>query len=179
MQNEMDALRDATSRLARAGVEYMLTGSLAMAFYAEPRFTNDIDLVVALGGDQAAHFIAAFREGYYLPEEAIPDEIRKRGMFNVIHEASGIKLDCIMLKDDELERLKFSRRVSLPVSDFAVAVISREDLILSKLSWARESKSPMQQRDIRRLAEGPLDLPYLESGIARLSLQPLWTEWKP
>jgi hypothetical protein len=179
MQNELDALRDATSRLDQAGVEYMLTGSVAMAFYAEPRFTNDIDLVIALGSAQAERFITAFREGYYLPEEAIPDEIRKRGMFNLIHEATRFKLDCIILKDDELEHLKFSRRIAFPLQGISVKVISREDLILSKLSWARESKSPMQQRDIHRLAEGPLDLPYLETWIAKLNLQPLWNQWKP
>lgn len=35
-------------RLEAAGIEYMLTGSVAMAWYAQPRQTRDIDIVVEL-----------------------------------------------------------------------------------------------------------------------------------
>lgn len=48
MTAELDVLRDAVARLDRAGVRYMLTGSIALSYYAEPRMTRDIDLVVEL-----------------------------------------------------------------------------------------------------------------------------------
>ena len=48
MLSELDVLRDVTGRLEAARIEYMLTGSMAMNYYAEPRMTRDIDLVVAL-----------------------------------------------------------------------------------------------------------------------------------
>jgi hypothetical protein len=48
MQNELDILRDISMRLEQAGISYMLTGSMAMNYYAQPRMTRDIDLVVAL-----------------------------------------------------------------------------------------------------------------------------------
>jgi len=44
---ELLALRDVCARLDGAGIAYMLTGSLAMSFYARPRMTRDIDLVIA------------------------------------------------------------------------------------------------------------------------------------
>jgi hypothetical protein len=40
---ELLALRDVCARLQSAGVAYMLTGSLALSFYARPRMTRDID----------------------------------------------------------------------------------------------------------------------------------------
>lgn len=43
MQN-VDVLGDVAGRLGRAGLEYMLTGSMAVNFYAMPRMTRDIDL---------------------------------------------------------------------------------------------------------------------------------------
>jgi len=51
MQSELDILRDVSSRLERCDIAYMLTGSMAMNYYAQPRMTRDIDLVVATGCD--------------------------------------------------------------------------------------------------------------------------------
>ena len=48
MQNELDIVRDVSTRLDGAGIAFMLTGSMAMNYYAQPRMTRDIDLVVAL-----------------------------------------------------------------------------------------------------------------------------------
>jgi len=47
---ELEVLQDATERLERAGIQYMLTGSIALSYYAQPRMTRDIDLVVELAG---------------------------------------------------------------------------------------------------------------------------------
>ena len=48
MKTELDLLRDVSQRLESSGVAFMLTGSMAMNFYAQPRMTRDIDLVVKL-----------------------------------------------------------------------------------------------------------------------------------
>ncbi|MGA2244759.1 MAG: hypothetical protein ABSH48_07170 [Verrucomicrobiota bacterium] len=48
MQNELDIVRDISQRLDGADISYMLTGSMAMNYYAQPRMTRDIDIVVAL-----------------------------------------------------------------------------------------------------------------------------------
>jgi len=48
MQNELDIVRDVSLRLEQGSLPYMLTGSMAMNYYAQPRMTRDIDLVVAL-----------------------------------------------------------------------------------------------------------------------------------
>jgi hypothetical protein len=49
MQNELDILREVSARLQSAGIRFMLTDSVAMNYYAQPRMTRDIDLVAALG----------------------------------------------------------------------------------------------------------------------------------
>jgi hypothetical protein len=57
-------------------------------------------------------------------------------------------------------------------------VVSAEDLILSKLDWARSSRSEVQLRDVRNViaAQPSLDWPYLEAWAARLSLGDLLRE---
>jgi hypothetical protein len=44
MTEELQTLRDIISRLDASGIDYMLTGSLALNRYAQPRMTRDIDL---------------------------------------------------------------------------------------------------------------------------------------
>jgi hypothetical protein len=52
--------RDVSERLGAAGISFMLTGSVAMSCYAQPRMTMDIDLVVALTTADAETFVHLF-----------------------------------------------------------------------------------------------------------------------
>jgi hypothetical protein len=45
---ELEVLTIVTGRLAAAGIPYMVTGAVAASYYAVPRMTRDIDLVVEL-----------------------------------------------------------------------------------------------------------------------------------
>ncbi len=58
---ELQALRDVCGRLDGAAIAYMLTGSLAMSFYARPRMTRDIDLVIALEAAETSRLIGGRR----------------------------------------------------------------------------------------------------------------------
>jgi hypothetical protein len=42
MNEEISILIDVTSRLEKAGIHYMMTGSMALAVYSTPRMTRDI-----------------------------------------------------------------------------------------------------------------------------------------
>jgi len=50
---QSDVLRHVIEVLERCEIDYMLVGSWASGLYGEPRFTQDIDFVVALPGDAA------------------------------------------------------------------------------------------------------------------------------
>ncbi len=64
IENELDVLRDVSQRLKSAGIEFMMTGSVAMNYYAQPRMTRDIDLVAALGEDDAETLVRLFERDY-------------------------------------------------------------------------------------------------------------------
>jgi hypothetical protein len=51
--------------------------------------------------------------------------------------------------------------------------VSREDLILSKLAWAKDSGSEMQMRDVQALLVGGADRTYLERWAPELSITEL------
>ena len=71
------------------------------------------------------------------------------------------------------------RRMRTPVNHEAVWIISREDLILAKLRWAKDSHSETQLRDVRRLLDGAVDEAYLSHWIARLGLHEIRAEVGP
>ncbi len=101
MLSELELLFDVTRRLEEAGLDYMLTGSMALNHYAQPRMTRDIDIV------------------------------------------------------------------------------SKEDLILSKLDWARESQSQRQLSDVENLLATGADLNYLQTWSRKLNLTDMLTRVSP
>jgi hypothetical protein len=52
------------SRFEQAGIPYMLSGSTAMNFYARPRMTRDVDLVVELVSADVERMLTLFQEDF-------------------------------------------------------------------------------------------------------------------
>ncbi len=174
--NELDILRDVSRRLESAGIAFMLTGSMAMNYYAKPRMTRDIDIVLVLDETQAQTLVRQFEADYYVDSHAVSRAIANRSMFNLIHNGTIIKVDCIVRKDDVYRKEEFDRRRRVTLGEFDTWIVSREDLILSKLHWARDSRSEMQLRDVRNLLEAGCDAAYLQSRAQTLGVQELLNE---
>lgn len=173
---ELLALRDVCARLDGAGIAYMLTGSLAMSFYARPRMTRDIDLVVVLESAQLGQLTAALGTEYHADSGAIAAALRDGRPWNIVHVPSVVKIDLIPRKDTAYRRMEFERRRRIELAGVALWIVRVEDLILSKLEWSRESRSEQQRRDIRLLLEAPLDRAYLDEWAAGLDLAGLLKE---
>jgi hypothetical protein len=148
MQNELDIVRDVSAKLDSAGIGYMLTGSMAMNYYAQPRMTRDIDVVVALRPADAARVVQLFSPDYYVSREAVDSSIAHQSLFNLIHNESVIKVDCIVRKQNEYRMAEFNRRQRIKIENFETWIVSKEDLVLSKLFWAKDSHSELLENRI-------------------------------
>jgi hypothetical protein len=179
MQNEFEIVRDVSARLERGGIAYMLTGSMAMSYYAQPRMTRDIDLVVALTPRDVDAIVQLFDPDYYVSRDAVSSSIAHESLFNLIHQESVIKVDCIVRKNTPYRRAEFERRQHVAVENFSTWIASKEDLIISKLWWAKESQSEQQLRDVKNLAGTGCDTGYIERWTNELGLHNLWQEFKP
>ncbi|HMH18693.1 MAG TPA: hypothetical protein VK572_11170 [Burkholderiales bacterium] len=173
MSAELEVLQDALARLEHEGVAYMLTGSLALSYYAEPRMTRDIDLVVEFAGGDPKRLAALFEPEYYVSEADVERALRERGMFNVLHLEKLVKLDLIVRKDELFRRHEFGRRVRVHLAGFDIWIATREDLILSKLVWAQPSGSELQLRDVGTLLAGGADIGYLRRWAGGLGVAEL------
>lgn len=177
----IETLRDFINKMDRLGVEYMLTGSYAMSAYGEIRMTKDIDVVVQLTARDVHSFFDLFKDDYYVSETSIRRAIDLTSMFNIVSLRHGGKIDCIVLKDSDFARMSFSRRYRESVSGIKFWTTTREDLIIAKLNWARDTHSELQIRDIASLTTTEYDTNYVTDWIAKLGLQSIWAEvgeWK-
>src|SRR3989304_5258952 len=83
--------------LERLQIPYIVTGSIASMAYGEPRLTNDIDIVADVEEKHISGLLEAFPPNeFYISEDMIRDAIRRKSQFNIIHPASGLKIDIII-----------------------------------------------------------------------------------
>ena len=178
MSEELDVLKMVTARLAVADIPYMVTGSMANNVYAVPRMTRDIDIVVELSEGDADRIIRLFETDFYIDQETVRLALVERRMFNIIHEAFVVKVDFVVRKDTDYRREEFSRRRSVSMDGQEFFIVAPEDLILSKLDWAKDSRSEMQLNDVRNLLASveELDHQYLAHWVNRLGLESVYRE---
>jgi len=177
----IETLRDFVAKMNELGIDYMVTGSFAMSAYGEIRMTRDIDVVIQIKEDRINPFTKLFEPGYYVSDESIRRAIANRSMFNVISHEHGGKIDCIVMKDTDFARASFQRRYKVSVAGVDFWTITKEDLIVAKLNWGRETHSEMQIRDIANLTSSEYDAAYVDNWVGRLQLEFIWrevAEWK-
>jgi hypothetical protein len=131
MRDELSVLKLVTARLDAAGLAYMVTGSVALSLYAEPRMTRDVDLVVELGPSDTTRMMDAFGPEFDVDADRIRDAITARSMFNAIHTAAVVKLDIIVRKPGAYRETEFRRRRRAEIDGAPMWVVSPEDLLLS------------------------------------------------
>jgi hypothetical protein len=153
-------------------IPYMLSGSVAMNFYAEPRTTQDIDLVVEMQDYDVSGFVKMLDDKFYYFQEGIYDEIRRKGMFNIIDFETGFKVDFIIMKKDLYEQVKFQNRRKITYGSMDLWIISPDDLVISKLQWIQKLESNKQKSDILNLLDNDqLDLVYIKNWCRTLRLK--------
>lgn len=164
--------------LDEAGVSYMLTGSLASAFYAVPRATQDIDVVIEAHKEGIERLIEGLlAAGWYADRDAALEAWQGQGQFNAIEPDTGWKADFIVRKDRPYSREEFSRRAQISLLGVELAVASLEDVLIAKLEWSRLGDSALQRRDVAQLLERTwqrVDQAYVERWVTELGLEAEW-----
>ncbi len=159
----------------------MVTGGVAAVVYGEPRFTRDIDLVLALRDENLSAIDTAFGGGdFYVPPHAVlRHEARRRrgGHFNIIHRDTALRADVYVLDDEPLHRWGFERRRVIPLLRGAITIAPIEYVILRKLQYYAASGSDRHLRDVAlmtRISPEELDRPELMHWVQRLDLHEAW-----
>ena len=167
------------SVLKQQGLEYLIVGSQATIVYGEPRFTNDIDIVVNLDLARLNAFLEAFpADDFYVSVAAARDAIMQHGMFNIIHPSSGLKIDVIIPGNNDYERRRFDRGRSVKVGpDFEAVFASPEDVIIKKMEFFKIGGSDRHLRDIAgviKISGEKIDRDYIATMAACFGLTEIW-----
>ncbi|MCP3062760.1 nucleotidyltransferase family protein [Myxococcus sp. K38C18041901] len=181
MDDYLKVLLSVRSRLEQAGIPHMLSGSTAMNFYARPRMTRDVDIVVELEVPKVPVLLSLFQADFSIDEEEIREALSHQSLFNLIHFETVVKVACVIRKRSAYRQEEFRRRRTIDLQGQRIWIVSPEDLVLSKLYWARDSLSEMQLGDVRNILEATssMDWTYLRHWARDLGIESLLEKVKP
>jgi len=176
------ALTPVADALDELGVAYQVGGSVASSVHGLARSTMDVDLVADLRPEHVDPFVGRLAVGYYVDADMIREALRSRGSFNLIHQATMLKVDVFVPKERRYDAAALARRTperldaAPDAREFSVA--TAEDVILAKLDWfARGGRvSERQWNDVLgvlRVQGAALDLGYLRGWAGDLGVSDL------
>ena len=161
------------------GILYTTGGSIASSIAGEPRSTVDVDLVAALGEEHVAALVSALSREFYVDEHALRRAARERGIANLIHQSTQLKVDIHVAGGTVLDEQQLQRRQTVDLGGGrALYVHPPEDILLQKLrSYRRGGEvSDRQWRDalaIIRVQGSRLDRDYLSANAPALEVADL------
>jgi len=148
--NVFEEFRRLVSELEKQGVRYALVGGVAMAFYAEPRFTRDIDLLLDPDDFQKDKGILE-KNGYF--ESASPwtfqnVAIELHRFLKVVNEEDEMLIDILVAKNEEVKKI-IQNAVEAESEEGKVMLANKKDLI-----WLKRTRDSKQdQADIEKLED--------------------------
>ena len=177
--DQADVFRHVLGALEALNVRYMVVGSFASTAYGEPRFTQDIDIVVDMAEADVVEFCEAFPgPDFYIEPSAVLAAVRYRFLFKVLHAASGNKVDFILPKGDLWSASQLDRRQRTRIfPDLDGYAACPEDVILGKLWYYAEGGSEKHLRDIAgilRVSRDAVNCTQIEYWAAKMNLGAVW-----
>jgi hypothetical protein len=170
-------LRETMERIAailvELGIPFHFTGGIAVFYYGEPRFTQDIDLVIRLSADrpEAKLLLDRLCQTHFIHVPTALQAIREKGLFQAIDQTTLVKIDFHVGEKIPGELDRTANREYAP--GLTIPLVSQEDAILSKLIWmrkgshkARHDAIAMWKRD-EELNTARLRVQALKLGLAK------------
>ncbi len=171
-----------TEKLNNKKIPYAVTGSVASIIYGQPRMTHDIDIVININVNRAEEFLSLFpsKEFYCPPKEILKTEILKtvRGHCNIIHNETGFKADIYFTGKDEFQKWAVANVKYITFNNAKIAVAPPEYVIVKKLEFYKEGKSPKHLDDIKSIVTNSKELINFSALEKYIFEHGLKNEWK-
>lgn len=165
--------------LDHTGISYAIVGSFASIAYGEPRYTNDIDILIQIDAVQLPKLCQRFpAPDWYVSESAAQEAVTRKSQFNVIHTLSGNKADFMVAGDSEWYLLQFERRIEVRLlPDRMGFAVHPEDIILGKPKFYAEGGSEKHLRDIAGIlavSRDLVDIDHVAEWATRINVHNEW-----
>jgi hypothetical protein len=170
-----ELLRSVGAELDRSGYGWALIGGLAVSVRSEPRFTRDVDLVVAVEDDKQAEALVLALQGRGLDLLAtLEQETAKRlatARFSLSGDESGVVVDLLFASSGiEREIVQESEVIEI-VPGLSAPVAQAGHLIALKILSRDDTNRPQDLADLRALlaAATDRDMTLARSGLQQVT----------
>ena len=158
-----ELLRFAGRFFEEEGIAYFVFGATAMNFWAPPRNTVDLDVVVVVDKRRGASVLARLKKRKIPVTKALHRKFLEGRLVKI--GLGDTELDLKRCTTDH-EKEALVRSKVFAADDFRLRIAVPEDLILFKLqSWRRQDQADIERRLKQR---NDIDLRYIESWLDRL-----------
>lgn len=118
-----------------SGVPHAFGGALALAYYAEPRATIDIDVNVFVPTDRFPEVAGLLRRlGVAVDEPSVADVVGRDGQVRVMWDATPIDL---FFSYDAFHDAAGAARHPVPFGDETISILAAEHLVVCKVIFDR------------------------------------------
>jgi len=171
----LKALKSVASCLSEAGIPYMVIGGHAVLQYGLPRFTQDIDVTIALTPREADKVLNSIEGSFRVLPRDIEKFIRDTWVLPVEHHETGVRVDLIFsITAFEREAIEKAREIT--VENMTIRYISPEDLIVQKIIAGR-AVDLEDAKGILDMQGERIDRKRIEKSISALSRERGEYEW--
>jgi hypothetical protein len=137
------------SLLKKYRVQYLIVGGYAVMRYAEPRFTKDLDILIAVDDANAEAVFDALKEFGAPLKNLTPQDFAEEGYFYQMGRPP-LRVDIMMSIPGVSFADVWPRREVVTVNGVEISFISKQDLISAKQAAGR----PQDLLDIEALKQG-------------------------
>lgn len=156
-------------------IPYLLSGSFASNYYGIPRSTRDADFVLQSQRAVSPDLAQQLGEDFIL-EPQLSFETNTGTFRQVLrYKKKPFKVELFLLSQDPHDEARFLRRRAVRLFEHRVWLPSPEDVIITKLRWAR-GKDRDDTRDVMAVQQDQLDWRYVEDWCRRHGTLPLMEE---
>ncbi|MCP4361937.1 MAG: hypothetical protein GY796_28325 [Chloroflexi bacterium] len=163
--------------LEAIGANYAIWGGIAVVVYGEPRFTQDMDILLSPRQFAVSLFVRRLHEMQYHVDEISVNRALVGGFFNVIHLGYHIKTDFYVPVEPELKTM-IADRIYLPFDEMRrAAYITPTAVVIAKIRAYQDSHSTRHLDDIAsivRLQGNKLNREKIDIVAARLGMLGEW-----
>jgi predicted nucleotidyltransferase len=171
----LKALKSVARCLSEAGIPYMVIGGQAVLQYGLPRFTQDIDITIAMTPRETNEVLNSIEGSFRILPRDIEKFIQDTWVLPVEHLETGVRVDFIF-SVTAFEREAIERAREINVEDMLIRYISPEDLIVQKIIAGRaidleDTKSILDIQGER------IDMERIEKSVIAFSREMGEEEW--
>jgi predicted nucleotidyltransferase len=132
----IETLKDIATDLKRAKIPFMIIGGQAVAMYGRPRFTEDIDITIALTPDEAEKLIGAVDKSFAILPDDVQRFVKETWVLPLEHKQTKTRVD-IIFSITPFEREAIEKAREIEIDDVTVPYILPEYLVVQKIMATR------------------------------------------